>query len=167
MEMGQCHACGRGMDITKCHLCLLQPSHCTINTQWHFIVFHSCYKRILLLKVCTLPNNAGYQEKLGSNLLIEMWIFFCCSYFPTQYRLIGTEKATTKKLCYSTCQIETHSEDLKHCQLSICTSVSQNRDNVKKDWGCFSPKGQFILMSSAPITKSARGHEGGCLSKLV
>lgn len=28
-------------------------------------------------------------------------------------------------------------------------------------------KEQFILMSSAPITKSASGHEGDCLSKLV
>lgn len=24
--------CGRGMNITKCHLCLLQPSQCTINS---------------------------------------------------------------------------------------------------------------------------------------
>lgn len=28
-------------------------------------------------------------------------------------------------------------------------------------------KEQFILMSSAPITKSASGHMGDCLSKLV
>lgn len=42
---------GRCMDIGKCHLCLLQPSRCTINTRWHFIVFLSVQRRILLLKV--------------------------------------------------------------------------------------------------------------------
>lgn len=50
------------MSITKCHLCLLQPSHCTINTHWHFIVSLPCHKRILLLKACTLPD-AGCQHR--------------------------------------------------------------------------------------------------------
>lgn len=59
---GQYGARGRGMDIPKCHLCLLQPSHCTINTHWHFIVSLTCHERILLLKVCALLD-AGCQHK--------------------------------------------------------------------------------------------------------
>lgn len=51
-----------GPDITKCHLCLLQPSHCTINTSWHLIVSLPGHQRKLLLKVCALPN-AGSQHK--------------------------------------------------------------------------------------------------------
>lgn len=52
------------MDITKCHLCLLQPSHRTINTRWHFIVSLLCHERILLLQVCALLDVGCHHQQL-------------------------------------------------------------------------------------------------------
>lgn len=76
MEMGQYHACGRGMDITKCHLCLLQPGQRTINTQWHFIVFLSCHRRILLLKVFArslmLRINSAGRRRIWPRLCVQL-----------------------------------------------------------------------------------------------
>lgn len=145
MEMGQYHACGRGMDITKCHLCLLQPGQRTINTQWHFIVFLSCHRRILLLKVFARSlmlriNSAGWRRiwpRLCVQLpsLINFFFFFVlcgnapapcwlASFFPGSNTVSTRATRTAKKKPKKGPQSST--KNLGH--------VSQRDDGAKKDW---------------------------------
>lgn len=144
MEMGQYHACGRGMDITKCHLCLLQPGQRTINTQWHFIVFLSCHRRILLLKVFArslmLRINSAGRRRIWLRLCVQLpslinFFFFgslrkCASsvligkFFPRVQHGVNQSDTNCKKKPKKGPQSST--KNLGH--------VSQRDDGAKKDW---------------------------------
>lgn len=144
MEMGQYHACGRGMDITKCHLCLLQPGQRTINTQWHFIVFLSCHRRILLLKVFArslmLRINSAGRRRIWPRLCVQLpslinFFFFgslrkCASsvligkFFPRVQHGVNQSDTNCKKKPKKGPQSST--KNLGH--------VSQRDDGAKKDW---------------------------------
>lgn len=145
MEMGQYHACGRGMDITKCHLCLLQPGQRTINTQWHFIVFLSCHRRILLLKVFArslmLRINSAGRRRIWPRLCVQLpslinffffWFFAEMRqlrvdwqvFFPGSNAVSTRATRTAKKKPKKGPQSST--KNLGH--------VSQRDDGAKKDW---------------------------------
>lgn len=139
--MGQYHACGRGKDIKKCHLCLLQPSLCTINTQWHFIVFLSCHKRILLLKVRTLQNTQ-YEEKSWDVDPAGRWGHFFwtlyCNMAQTQCR------RTWSDMCLPGVS---HSPIRSPSVTHLETSCQKRLRTVQR------LTEQIIFVSSAPITK--------------
>lgn len=114
--MGQYHACGRGMDSRKCHLCLLQPSLCTINTQWHFIVFLSCHKWILLLKVEHAAEYSIWREVHEMQIQLGDGGTFCslyCNIAQTQCTLTWSEKSL---ICAS--QIQIRSPSVTHLETS-------------------------------------------------
>lgn len=179
MEMGQYHACGRGMDITKCHLCLLQPGQRTINTQWHFIVFLSCHRRILLLKVFArslmLRINSAGRRRIWPRLCVQLpslinFFFFgslrkCASsvligkFFPRVQHGVNQSDTNCKKNLKKVHRARLKTLDMSLNAMTVPKKTERRQEMLVKE--------QFILMSSAPITKSASGHEGDCLSKLV
>ena len=55
--------------------------------------------------------------------------------------------------------VEFKNLDMSHNTTTVPKKTERRQEMLVKE--------QFILMSSAPITKSASGHEGDCCSKLV
>lgn len=160
------------MDITKCHLCLLQPSQSTINTKWHFIVFLSCHQRILLLKVWMLLNSQ--QSFMRANLCLWLDLDTDATSAPWWafvwvFRVTWNGRLTPKKL--------TPKNHLHMEYIEIKLAIKYQLRNVKM-WNIKAAMkrlrmvkrcliGNFTWMWSVAITKSARGHEGGCLCKMV
>lgn len=80
-------------------------------------------------------------------------------FFPGSNAVSTRATRTAKKKPKKVSQSSTENLDMSLSAMTVPKKTERRQEMLVKE--------QFILMSSAPITKSASGHEGDCLSKLV